>query len=277
MGGVDVVGIEKIEEDADVFEAGVHALAVKGDHGVGSVAEDDDTGGMVVRRAFDADEGQVRVAGELVEKIGRRDEFRADAGEIGGEEGGEGGAGRGFEGGEGGGRGEEGAGKGPVEGWNGDEHEGTTRPDVQVIGGDGEGAGRVRGGCWRGDGRNVEFAPEGVDVFLLVVEPGEFHKVVADCRMGAVGTNHEVKADFDFLCALLVGFAEGRLGRILCMVSFGCMGTLLEPGNVLVEVGTRELVVEMKGYIGHFLQGVEQTFVKTCTIDGSNELCSLVL
>ena len=69
MRGVDVVGVEEIEEDADVFEAGVHALAVKGDHGVRGVAEDDNAGGVVVGRAFYADEGQVRVAGELVEEV----------------------------------------------------------------------------------------------------------------------------------------------------------------------------------------------------------------
>ena len=49
--------VEEIKEHAHVFEAGVHALPVEGHHGVGGVAEDDDAGGVVVGRAFDADEG----------------------------------------------------------------------------------------------------------------------------------------------------------------------------------------------------------------------------
>ncbi len=63
---VDAVLVEEVEEYPHVFEAGVHALAVEGDHGVGGVAEDDDGGGVVVGGAFDADEGEVGVVGELV-------------------------------------------------------------------------------------------------------------------------------------------------------------------------------------------------------------------
>lgn len=55
------MGVEEIEEDAHVFEAGVHALPVEGDHRVGGIAEDDAAGGVVVGRALDVDEGQVRV------------------------------------------------------------------------------------------------------------------------------------------------------------------------------------------------------------------------
>ena len=35
------MGIEHVEKDANVFETGVHALAVEGDHSVRGVAEDD--------------------------------------------------------------------------------------------------------------------------------------------------------------------------------------------------------------------------------------------
>ena len=41
----------------DVFEAGVHALAVEGDHGVGGVAEDDGAGLVMVGGAFYGYEG----------------------------------------------------------------------------------------------------------------------------------------------------------------------------------------------------------------------------
>ena len=118
----------------------------------------------------------------------------------------------------------------------------------------------------------MEFAPEGVDVFLLVIEAGVFHEVVAHCGVGAVGTDHEVKRDFYFVCAVLVGFAERGFGGILGVVGFGGMGTLLEPGNVFVEVGACELVVEVKGHVGHFPKGVEEAFVETCSVDSSDEL-----
>lgn len=44
--------VEEGEEDADVFEPGVHALSVEGDHGVGGVANDDGCVGEVVWAAF---------------------------------------------------------------------------------------------------------------------------------------------------------------------------------------------------------------------------------
>lgn len=66
------------------------------------------------------------------------------------------------------GGGEEGAGEGPVGGGDGDEHDGIGGPDVQVVGVDGEAA--VFGG-----GSDVEFAPELVDVLLLVGEVCVLH------------------------------------------------------------------------------------------------------
>ena len=75
------MSVEMLEEDTDVFQSGVHALAVEGDHSVGGIAEDDAAGGEVVRVAFDADEGEVRVSGELFAETVFADEF-AGAGEV---------------------------------------------------------------------------------------------------------------------------------------------------------------------------------------------------
>ena len=75
------MSVEMLEEDTDVFQSGVHALAVEGDHGVGGIAEDDAGGCEVVRVAFDADEGELRVSGELFAETVFADEF-AGAGEV---------------------------------------------------------------------------------------------------------------------------------------------------------------------------------------------------
>jgi hypothetical protein len=56
---------------------------------------------------------------------------------------------------------------------------------VQMVRGYGEGGG------W--GGRDVEFAPQGVDVFLRVVDAGVFHEVVAGCGVSAIGTDEEVE------------------------------------------------------------------------------------
>ena len=58
--------------------------------------------------------------------------------------------------------------KGSVFVWECDEHVVAPGPDVQVVGGDRKAVGS-------GIGFDVELAPEGVDVFLLVVQTGEFH------------------------------------------------------------------------------------------------------
>lgn len=50
--GIDSVSIEKVEKDANVFQTGVHALPIERHHSVRGIAEDDDRGGVVVRRAF---------------------------------------------------------------------------------------------------------------------------------------------------------------------------------------------------------------------------------
>ena len=76
------MAVEMLVQDADVFETGVHTLAVKGDHGVGGIAENDHGGGVVVWSCLDADEWQVGVGVKLGFKIGRTDEVWGDTGEI---------------------------------------------------------------------------------------------------------------------------------------------------------------------------------------------------
>jgi len=70
---------------------------------------------------------------------------------------------------------------------------------VQVVGGDGEG-----GGAGGGD---VEFAPEGVDVFLMVGEAGVFHHVVAGGGVGAIRSDEKVEVYRYFGCSLLLSLA----------------------------------------------------------------------
>ena len=141
-----------------------------------------------------------------------------------------------------------------VEAGDRDEHEGTGGPDVQVVRGDDEGGGGD------GGGRDPEFAPECVDVGLRVVDAGVFHHVVACCGVGAVGADEEVEIYGDF------GVSFG--GGLIC--SFGTL--LFEPGCLLFEIGACKLVVEMQGYIWHFVQCIQETFVEGSTIDGLNTL-----
>ena len=146
-----------------------------------------------------------------------------------------------------------------VEGGNRDEHEGTGGPDVQMVRGDGEGG--------VGGGRDPEFAPECVDVGLHVVDPGVFHHVVAGCGVGPVGADEEVEIYADFGGS----FGSALFGGVLGMIcSFGTL--LFEPGRLLLEIGACELVVEMQGYIWHFLQCIQEAFVEGSTVHGLNTL-----
>ena len=135
---------------------------------------------------------------------------------------------------------EEGASEGVVSGGDGDEHEGTGGPDVEMVRGDDESG--VRGGI------NPEFAPEGIDVGLCVVDAGVFHHVVACGGVGAVGADEEVEIYGDFWGSLGGGFLGGVLG-MNCSVGI----LLFEPGRLLFEIGTGKLVIEMQGYVRHFL------------------------
>ena len=162
------------------------------------------------------------------------------------------------------GGGEERAGEGAVEGGDRDEHEGAGGPDVQVVRGDGE------GGVWGGG--NPEFAPESVNVGLCVVDPGVFHHVVAYCGVGAVGADEEVEIYGNFGGSFGDGISDGGLlGGILGMICSSVM-LLFEPGCLLIEIGTCKLVIEMQGYIRHFLQCIQEAFVERRTVDGLDTL-----
>jgi len=62
-----IVGVlvKEIEKHAHVFEACIHTLTIKGNHGVGSITNDDACRGIVVGRAFDGYQGEVLVRGVL--------------------------------------------------------------------------------------------------------------------------------------------------------------------------------------------------------------------
>ncbi len=85
-GGIDAMGIEDREENADVFEPGVHALSVERDHSVSGIADDDDRGGEVVGGAFYGDEGEVGGGCELGDEIFWGDESGCYTWEVGVEE-----------------------------------------------------------------------------------------------------------------------------------------------------------------------------------------------
>lgn len=116
-----IEAVEMVEEDADVFEAGVHALSVEGHHSVCGVADDDAAGPVVVGLAFDADEWEVGVACVLGFQVFGSDQVGHDAGEVFVEEGEEFGGGLVDEVEVRGGH-KEGAGEGFVGAGDGDEH-----------------------------------------------------------------------------------------------------------------------------------------------------------
>ncbi len=120
-------------------------------------------------------------------------------------------------------------------------------------------------------GGDAEFAPEGVDVGLGVVDAGVFHHVVACCGVGAVRADEEVEIYGDFCGSFWGGLFGGALGWVLGMVcSFGML--LFEPGCLFVEIGACELVIEMQGYVRHLLQFIQKAFVERSTVHGSNTL-----
>lgn len=108
----------------------------------------------------------------------------------------------------------------------------------------------------------MELAPELVDVFLLVGHGDELHEVVADGRMCAIRTDHEVEGDFDLGAALLGGFRGG---------------VSVEPGELLAEVDGEELVVEEEFYIGHGFEVVEQGLVEACAVQSEEALSPWVI
>lgn len=76
--------------------------------------------------------------------------------------------------------------------------------------------------------------------------------------MGAVGTEHHVKINFDLVGPL-------PLRRLLIIPH-------LKPGFVLSKVGARELVVEKEGDVRHLFENVEQPLVEAAAVDGENRL-----
>jgi len=131
----------------------------------------------------------------------------------------------------------------------GNEHEGLARPYMQVVWRDFEFCKGVIGlvNILRLD---LELAPQGVDVFLVVVHPRKLHEVESHGRVCTVGPEHQVKADLNLLCP--------PCGAGLALD--------LEPGFAAPEVGAGELVVEEELDVGHFLKDVEQTFVETGSV-----------
>lgn len=81
----------------------------------------------------------------------------------------------------------------------------------------------------------MEFAPQGVDVLLLIVHPGKLHQVVANGRVRAISANHEIKGDLDF-----PGAAVGGEIFVAC----------LEPCLVGFEISSGQLVVEEQLDVG---------------------------
>lgn len=62
------------EEDAHIFETGIHSLAVERDHGVSGITDNDCRVREVVGSAFYGYEWQVRSLRERGDEIGRVDE-----------------------------------------------------------------------------------------------------------------------------------------------------------------------------------------------------------
>ena len=102
----------------------------------------------------------------------------------------------------------------------------------------------------------MEFAPQRVNILLLIVDAGELHEVIASGGVGAIGTNEEIEVDFFLGVPLLLGWGWRGLRRVLGVVGFGRVGLVLEPGGVVFEVGAGELMVEKEGDVGHGFEGV---------------------
>lgn len=150
----------------------------------------------------------------------------------------------------------------PYNAWNGNKHKVPAGPDVQVVRRDAE------SGIWilfvlahHSTRRQMELAPQRVNVLLLVVHPGKLHQVVPDGRVRAVGPNHEVKGDFN-----LPGPAVG--GHVLVAG--------LEPGLVGPEVGARELVVEEELDVGQGVEDVQEACVEGASVNCVDGLCIFV-
>lgn len=141
--------------------------------------------------------------------------------------------------------------------WDGDEHEVLAGPDMQMIRRYSELAVLTPLKLFAFLGRQVELAPQRIDVLLLVVHPCELHHVIPDRRVSAVSPNHEVEADFD-----LLGSASSVAGLVLDF----------EPCSVGAEISTGQFVVEAEFDVGKGIENVEKTLVKTASVDGIDGL-----
>ena len=228
--------IKEVKEYADVFEAGVHTLAVEGYHCVSGIAEDDNGRIVVIGRALNGDEREMRVIPELLLQVLRGNEVGTDAGKVLLEERQKvclWGCGERCEVGR---RGEESAGERFVERGDSDEHERAAGPDVQMVGGDRE------GGASR---RDMELAPESVDVFLLVGEAGVFHHVIAGSRVGTIGADEEIEVYRYLGGSFLLSLCRAVLGWVLGVIDPRSLAMPFKPSGLLLEISSGELVVEM--------------------------------
>lgn len=105
-------------------------------------------------------------------------------------------------------------------------------------------------------GLDLELTPQGVDILLAVVHAHVLHHVVSYCGMSPVGSDHEVKVDFNLSCP--AGLSTSPLD--------------LEPGLATAEVGTCQLVIEQETDIGHRCQDVEKPLIQPGAINGKDGL-----
>lgn len=78
-------------------------------------------------------------------------------------------------------------------------------------------------------GFDAKFAPESVNVLLLVVHPRELHHMIADCGVCTICSYHEIKSDLDFKGPVI--------GDVLLIPYF-------EPCLSCLKVSTGELMIE---------------------------------
>lgn len=96
----------------------------------------------------------------------------------------------------------------------------------------------------------MKFAPEGINIFLLVVDPGKLHHMEPGCRMSAIGADQQVESN-RYLCgSCLLSLNRYVLGGVLSMVRRRkCL--LFEPSDVLFEVCPCQLMIEIESDIRH--------------------------
>src|ERR1700688_4997756 len=104
----------------------------------------------------------------------------------------------------------------------------------------------------------MEFAPQSVDVLLLVIHACVLHQMISYCGVCSICTDQEVEVDFNFFIAFSgSGFAP------------------CEPGFVILEVSAGEFMVEEESDVWHCLQFVEEQFVKSSSVGGIIRLKAL--